>query len=288
MISVPSSTQNQLIRLSQGQLNLLEDCPRKFQNTYLEQLRPPVDPKYEESQLLGSHFHLLMQQQEMGLEISKFLEVDDNEQNQNSSKLKLQNWMNTFANIAPEILTPQTDSETFRESEHFRTLQVQNYLLTVIYDLLIANKSEVQILDWKTYRKAPSKRKLQYNWQTRLYLYVLAETSDYPPENISMTYWFVQSETKPKNIKFTYSSLQHQQTEKKLNQHLKKLTKWLQAYQQGKEFPQVPQGSKHCNYCQYASRCQRISGNAEEQISQDLLRTDSKLINLANIQEVPL
>ncbi|MEO1183795.1 MAG: PD-(D/E)XK nuclease family protein, partial [Cyanobacteria bacterium J06636_27] len=137
-------------------------------------------------------------------------------------------------------------------------------------------------------RKAPSKRKLQYNWQTRLYMYVLAETSDYLPENISMTYWFVQSETKPKNIKFTYSSLQHQQTEKKLNQHLKKLTKWLQAYQQGEQFPQVPEGSKTCNYCQYASRCQRVSMNSDNQISQNLLEADNNLINLANIQEVPL
>ncbi|MEM1394100.1 MAG: PD-(D/E)XK nuclease family protein [Cyanobacteria bacterium P01_H01_bin.150] len=277
-MSILNSTQSQLIRLSQGQLNLLEDCPRKFQNTYLEQLRPPVDPQYEESQLLGSHFHLLMQQREMGLKIGSFLQTDS----------QLQSWMESFANIAPDILTPQTDSETFRESEHLRTLQVQDYLLTAIYDLLIANKQEVQILDWKTYRTPPSKRKLQYNWQTRLYLYVLAETSDYLPENISMTYWFVQSETKPKNIKFTYSSLQHQQTEKKLNQHLKKLNKWLQAYQQGEQFPQVSEGSKICHKCQYASRCQRISANSEELISQDLLGTDSNLINLANIQEVPL
>ncbi|MDY6901148.1 MAG: PD-(D/E)XK nuclease family protein [Cyanobacteriota bacterium] len=272
------STQNQLLRLSQGQLNLLETCPRKFQNTYLEQLHPPTDPKYEESQLLGSRFHLLMQQREIGLKIGSFLQTDS----------QLQSWMESFANIAPEILTPQIDSETFRESEHLRTLQLKDYLLTAIYDLLIANKQEAQILDWKTYRTPPSKRKLQYNWQTRLYMYVLAETSDYLPENISMTYWFVQSETKPKNIKFTYSSLQHQQTEKKLNQHLKKLTKWLQAYQQGEQFPQVPEGNKNCNYCQYASRCQRISVNTEEQISQELLETDNNLINLANIQEVPL
>ncbi|MEO1760489.1 MAG: PD-(D/E)XK nuclease family protein [Cyanobacteria bacterium J06629_18] len=278
MIPLANSTQNQLLRLSQGQLNLLETCPRKFQHTYLEQLHPPSNPDFEEKQLLGSRFHLLMQQQEIGLEIGSFLQTDS----------QLQSWMESFAIIAPEILTPQTDNETFRESEHLRTLQVKDYLLTAIYDLLIANKEEVQILDWKTYRKAPSKRKLQYNWQTRLYMYVLAETSDYLPENISMTYWFVQSETKPKNIKFTYSSLQHQQTEKKLNQHLKKLTKWLQAYQQGEQFPQVPEGRKTCNYCQYASRCQRVSMNSDNQISQNLLEADNNLINLANIQEVPL
>ncbi|MGB6300785.1 MAG: PD-(D/E)XK nuclease family protein [Rivularia sp. (in: cyanobacteria)] len=276
MMFTPNSVQNQLLRLSQGQLNLLETCPRKFQNTYLEQLRPPTNPEYEEKQLLGSRFHLLMQQREMGLKIRSFLETDS----------QLESWMRAFAITAPDILTPATDSD-FRESEHLRTLQVQNYLLTAIYDLLIADKEKAEILDWKTYRRSPNKRKLQYDWQTRLYMYVLAETSDYLPENISMTYWFVQSESKPHCIKFTYSSLQHQQTQKKLNSHLKKLTKWLQAYQQGEDFPQVPEGSKMCNSCQYASRCERVSINSKEK-SQDLLGVDSNLVNLANIQEVPL
>jgi hypothetical protein len=273
-----NSPQNQLLRLSQAQLNLLETCPRKFQNTYLEQLRPPTKPEYEEKQLLGSRFHLLMQQREMGLKIRSFLETDS----------QLESWMRAFAITAPDILTPANDSEIFRESEHLRTLQVENYLLSAIYDLLIADKEKAEILDWKTYRRSPNKRKLQNDWQTRLYLYVLAESSDYPPENISMTYWFVQSESKPHSIKFSYSSLQHQQTEKKLNRHLNNLTKWLQGYQQGEQFPQIPEGSKTCNYCQYASRCERITVNSEEKSSQDLLRVDSNLVNLANIQEVPL
>ena len=275
-IQIPTES---LLRLSQGQLNLLESCPRKFQHTYLEQLRPPINPEYEESLLQGSRFHLLMQQREMGLKIGSFLQTDN----------QLQTWMQTFANIAPDILNPSIDSEAFRESEHYRTLQQQNYLLTVIYDLLIADKEKAQILDWKTYRKPPNKRKLQYDWQTRLYMYVLAETSDYLPENISMTYWFVQSQSKPYSIEFTYSSTQHQQTEKKLNQHLKKLTKWLRVYQEGKDLPQVSEGSKTCNYCQYASRCQRLFISSPDKLSsQNSLEVNNNLVNLANIQEVPL
>ena len=92
MIPLLNSTQNQLLRLSQGQLNLLETCPRKFQNTYLEQLHPPSNPDYEEKQLLGSRFHLLMQQQEMGLKIGSFLQMDS----------QLQSWMKSLAISAPE------------------------------------------------------------------------------------------------------------------------------------------------------------------------------------------
>ncbi|MHC5832750.1 MAG: PD-(D/E)XK nuclease family protein, partial [Nostoc sp.] len=89
------STPTQLLRLSQGQLNLLEACPRKFQHTYLEQLNSPSNPEQEERQTLGSRFHLLMQQQEMGLPIHSFLEAD----------AQLQSWMLAFADAAPEILT---------------------------------------------------------------------------------------------------------------------------------------------------------------------------------------
>ncbi|MGF1675907.1 MAG: PD-(D/E)XK nuclease family protein [Rivularia sp. (in: cyanobacteria)] len=284
MISMTNSPENQLLRISQGQLNLLERCPREFQHTYLEQLRPPINPENQEKQLQGSRFHLLMQQQEMGLEIGKFLEIENN-----NDILQLQNWIKAFAIAAPEILTTTANSEIFRESEHYRTLQVENYLLTVIYDLLIANQEQAEIFDWKTYPKPENKRKLQYNWQTRLYLYVLAETSDYPPENISMSYWFVQSQSKPHSIKFSYNSSQHQQTKKKLNQHLNRLTQWLETYQQGEQLPQLSENNKTCNYCQYASRCQRqIVGSDTESSSQNLPGVDLTLVNLANIQEVPI
>ncbi|MBE9034103.1 PD-(D/E)XK nuclease family protein [aff. Roholtiella sp. LEGE 12411] len=273
------STTTQLLRLSQGQLNLLEACPRKFQHTYLEKLSSPSDPEHEERQTLGSRFHLLMQQREMGLPIDSFLQVD----------VQLQRWMSSFANAAPEILTPAINDQTFRESEHYRTLQVQDYLLTVVYDLLIADNQQAQILDWKTYPKPLNKSKLAHNWQTRLYTYVLAETSEYLPENISMTYWFVQSEGNPQSIKFNYNAVQHEQTARKLNQLLSKLTNWLQRYQNNEQFPQVVEGSKACNYCQFATRCEREQSTAQESDDNQLSVNGTTLLsNLANIQEVSI
>ncbi|GBE93304.1 PD-(D/E)XK nuclease family protein [Nostoc cycadae] len=264
------SNSTNLLRLSQGQLNLLERCPRQFQHTYLEQLNSPSDPEHEERQTLGSRFHLLMQQQEIGLPIDSLLQADP----------QLQSWMSAFANAAPEIVTPLRHNQTFRDSEHYRTLQFQDYLLTVIYDLLIADNQQAQILDWKTYPKPPDKRKLAQNWQTRLYMYVLAETSEYLPENISMTYWFVQSQGRPQNIKYTYNNRQHQQTEKDLNELLNYLSNWLKLYQNGQPFPQIIESSKACDYCQFAIRCQRTP-STEGNITSPLPTIDS-------IQEVSL
>jgi PD-(D/E)XK nuclease superfamily len=287
------ATETQIIRLSQGQLNLLERCPRQFQHSYLEQLYSPVKPENEENLELGSQFHLLMQQQEMGLPIECVL----------ASNPHLQNWMQGFTDVAPEILASVGGAEVFRESEHYRTLKVGNYVLAVIYDLLIADNFQAQILDWKTYPKPPNQKFLEKNWQTRLYLYVLAETSEYLPENISMTYWFIQSDAKPESLKFIYNNLLHEQTGKKLKQLLDKLTKSLGKYHQGeqeKAFPQVSVGNKACDYCQFMAKCERLTtyveqatlhtSNPANPISPtediDITNGDVQLINIIDIQEV--
>ncbi|MBF2063896.1 MAG: PD-(D/E)XK nuclease family protein [Calothrix sp. C42_A2020_038] len=266
-----------LMRLSQGQINTLEKCPRQFQHTYIEQLYSPTDPERDQRLMLGSRFHLLMQQRAMGLSIDSFLEAD----------AQLRSWVDGINSMAPSILKA-SNNET-RESEHYRTLQFQNYLLTVVYDLLIADSVQAQIIDWKTYPKPQNPRYLEQNWQTRLYLFVLAQTSQYIPENISMTYWFVQPEDKPQNIKFNYTTVQHEQTKNKLNELLTQLTQYISEYYQGKNFPQVREGSKICEKCQFATRCHRnyavFNNNSESSPS---LAVESSLLNLVTIEEVTL
>ena len=267
---LPTSTP--ILRLSQGHLNLLAACPRKFQHSYLEQLNTPLDPKHEEYQILGSRFHLLMQQREMDLPINKLLQADP----------QLQNWMTDFSKIAPEIFITNIDNQTFRESEHYRTLQIGNYLLTVIYDLLIADQNQAQILDWKTYPQPPKRETLAKNWQTKLYLYVMAETSNYLLENISLTYWFVQSNEQTKHIILCYNEKEHQKTAQELNQLLNNLTQWVKDYQNNIPLPQIAKSQKICESCQYAMRCHR------QKIKEETMDIDQNFPNLENIAEVSL
>ena len=229
-----------LIRLSQGQLNLLTTCPPKFQQIYLEQLHSPPNPEQKEKQTWGTRFHLLMQQRELGLPIESLLAAEP----------ELHRSLAALIQAAPEILLPGNSNQ--REAEHSRTLGFNNYLLTVIYDLLIVNKETAQILDWKTYLKPPNKKKLANNWQTRLYMYVLAETSDYVPEQISFTYWFVKLPHQPQSLTFTYSSNQHQQTKQDLAELLKQLDQWLKNYRSsGVSFPHRVNCETNCPYYQF-------------------------------------
>jgi hypothetical protein len=259
-----------IISLSQGQLNILENCPRKFQHIYLDQLGIHIDPSQQERLNWGSRFHLLMQQRELGLPVELLVEEDQ----------ELQHWVTALVNAAQDVLTPK--SETFREAEHCRTLNFKGYILTVIYDLLIEEENSAQILDWKTYPEPKDRQKLANDWQTRLYRFVLAETSDYAPEQISMTYWFVKSQPHPQSLPFPYNRSQHEQTRKDLTMLLNQLTQWLVRYEDsGIAFPQVPLSAQKCSDCNFAIRCQRTSETSPS--SNRHLR-----VNLADIQEVSL
>jgi hypothetical protein len=270
-----------MIRLSQGQLNLLATCPRQFQHVYLDQLGSPSTVDQQEHQNWGTRFHLLMQQHELGLPIDRpTTEVlSENEQ--------LQCCVQALLKAAPEIFEFHSrEPNGFRQSEHRLTLEFQDYLLTVIYDLLILKNESAQILDWKTYPRPQNPQRLAQNWQTRLYRFVLAETSDYQPEQISMAYWFVQARShdsnviQPERIPFQYSAAEHETTRRDLQNLLNQLTQWLQDYQQGNLFPQIQTAIDRCDDCHFNVRCQRGKEYLNAQVDIAL--------NLADVQEIVL
>ena len=255
---------SRLLNLSQSHLNLLSLCPPKFQQVYLDRLGSLPDPKQQEGMEWGSRFHLLMQQRELNLPIEPFLAHD----------LELNASIKDLIGVVPELVN--SDSSIWREAEHYRTLGYDNFVLTVIYDLLVAQDDKATILDWKTYRKPAPRKKLASNWQTRLYMYVLAETSEYTPEQIQMTYWFVKS-GKPTNETFNYSQTLHQHTEQDLNALLSQLEVWLQNYQHHEV--NLPHKS-NCQDCPYhESLCVEDNLEIEHQ----------ELINaIAEIEEISI
>ena len=245
------------IRLSQGHLNLLTTCPPKFQQIYLEQLHSLPNPEQQEKQTWGTRFHLLMQQRELGLPLEPLL-AEEPELNRSLAAL---------IQAAPEIL--RSANQDIREAEHSRTLSFNNYLLTVIYDLLIVNQESAKILDWKTYLQPPNKKKLANNWQTRLYMYVLAETSDYLPQEISFTYWFVKLPHQPQSLTFTYSSQQHQQTKQDLAELIARLDRWLNDYRSsGISFPHRANCETNCPYYQFFSNIKENQGKIPKSITE--------------------
>jgi hypothetical protein len=243
-----------LMRISQRHLKILAACPRQFEHTYFtgfdaqnqHQLILPVSPAQQAKTQLGSDFHLLMHQRELGLPIEPIL----------ARSPQLNTWMQAMIQVAPALF--ETNPQTQRESEQVRTLAIDNYLFTAIYDLVILQPERADIIDWKTYPLPKYKKDLDLEWQTRLYLYMLAETSDYVPKQIAFTYWFIQSTPQPKSVKISYTLKQHRQTQTDLLALLSKLTNWLDANgTSGEPFPQVSASTGLCERCNFAARCGR-------------------------------
>jgi hypothetical protein len=244
-----------MLRLSQRHLKILETCPRQFEYIYFDRLTLPISPTQQIKTQLGSDFHLLMQQRELGLPIEPIL----------ARSPQLNTWMQATIATAPELF--ESNPQTYRDSEHVRTLTIDNYLLTVIYDLVILRPNQADIIDWKTYPLPKYKKDLDREWQTRLYLYLLAETSEYLPKQIGFTYWFIQSAPQPKSVQICYTSKQHRQTQTDLLTLLNKLTIWLNADRDRQEpFPQVEISTGLCQKCNFAARCGRESLSLEPHV----------------------
>ncbi|PSR18457.1 PD-(D/E)XK nuclease family protein [filamentous cyanobacterium CCP3] len=237
-----------MLTLTQSHLRQLDICPRRYQYGYLEQVPVPTDPEMLERQRWGTQFHQVMQQRELGLPVEDFLKAD----------AALDEAVQGLLTAAPDLFAPQCDR--FRQSEHRRTLAFNGYLLTAIYDLLLLEPNRGQIIDWKTYQQPSTQAQLAKAWQTRLYLYLLVETSDLTPEQVSMTYWFVappgaadRSEP-PSSIAIAYSKAQHRRTEADLRRLTDQLTVLLTS---GGDLPQVDPTQGYCAECSYAVRCER-------------------------------
>ncbi len=267
------------VRLSQGHLNLLAACPRKFQYAFLDQLSSPNLTEQQERQTQGAQFHLLLQQWQLGLPIAPLTQADP----------QLNQWFTAFESASPEILAlPGSDSLAIQQAEHERTLECQGYRLTMRYDLLLAGDRHAKILDWKTYPRPQDARHLAKNWQTRLYLYGLAETSPYEPEQLSMAYWFFQATqdtATPQSLSFSYDRSQHDRTHQDLTNLLQQLTDWLSHYAAGESLPQVGVAHPECDRCSFFSRC-----FGDSMPSDPRLETSDSLTlpAILEIQEVPL
>ncbi len=236
------------LRLSQAQLNLWATCPRKFQHLVLEQLAAPTPPEQQERARWGNEFHLLMQQRELALPVEPLLVAEP----------ELDETVRALQQAAPELFAPQPG--VWRDAEHQRSLTVGGFLLTAAYDLLIAGPQQAQIIDWKTYLRPRRRQDLARDWQTRLYLLLLAETSDYTPEQLSLTYWFVQLAPQPQALTFNYDRAQHARARQDLERLLADLAAGLQRYQAtGEPLPQVPLSAGRCTTCPFARRCERAT-----------------------------
>jgi hypothetical protein len=325
-----------MLPLSQSHLTILDACPRRYQHVFFDARSAPSTYEQHVKTQWGSQFHLLMQQQALNLPIQAVSSADTDMAASLEALSKAA--PEVFEHLAVRSLTSQSArlsnssrSDSFSQSEHRRMLAFNDYLLTVVYDLVVmpapqGKKStegitKGHIFDWKTHQTPPPEARLRADWQTRLYLYVLCETTELAPEQISMTYWFVRlraadssfgdfsvaldksvaipansTVAEPSSYQFGYSLAEHDRTRRDLIALTDSLTKMRRT----ENFPKVDIEKGICSYCPFAVKCDRLPTNASTLQSrsqatrsaspptaQQLLKAASQL-TADSVAEIPL
>ena len=244
----------QLNTLSQSSLQDYNDCPRRFELRYLQQLAYPAietEPALENEKHLkeGEYFHRLAQQHFIGIpaeQVSKLANTDN-----------LQRWWDNFTNATdlPSLTSsPKGKDLSGLKTEITLSAPLGKFRLVAKYDLIAFGGEKIYIYDWKTYRKRPKNEWLAVRWQTRVYRALLVQAGAHlnggksiQPEQIEMIYWFPDFPNDP--ARFDYKADQF-----KLDWDA--LTKLADEITTASSFPKTDEVSK-CSYCPYRSYCNR-------------------------------
>lgn len=240
----------ELTTLSQSSLQDYNDCPRRFELRYLQQLAYPAietEPalENEKHQREGEYFHRLVQQYFIGIpadQISKLANTDN-----------LQRWWNNFTNSSD--LTNLRDLSGLK-TEITLSAPLGAFRLIAKYDLIASDGNKFFIYDWKTYRKRPKSEWLAIRWQTRVYRALLVQAGAHfnggkpiQPEQIEMLYWFSEFPNDP--ARFTYQADQ-------FKRDWDALTRFAEDIKSASNYPKTDDTTR-CLYCPYRSYCNRGS-----------------------------
>lgn len=182
-------------------------CQRRFQLRYRLGLPWPQPPQLEawrQAALRGKRFHRMLERHFLSL-------LPEDEGELPAVDRKLAAWQRIFQTQGPVIPPGQ------RLPELTLTVPIGEHWLTGRFDLLVLGDAAAHIYDWKTESRPRSREELAHDWQTILYLALLAEggraltpdASPIEPEAIQLTYWFVHAPAQP--VTFRYSMAAHQE-----------------------------------------------------------------------------
>jgi hypothetical protein len=259
-------TMSETLLLSRPKLAAFLSCPRRFQLRSLAHLpwpNVPEDVRAAETMTRGQQFHLLMERHFLGLEISPT----------SIGNTAVSNWYQAFKNSNLSIPNGRF------LPEHRLTVPVGNHLLLGRFDLLVVGEEDgnpfAHIYDWKT-GKARHESVLREDWQTRLYLALLAEgegalwPNDHlgngislQPEHITMTYWYATEPDAPRIIQ--YSQAEHARNWAEIQTIVAQLDEHL-----AQDHWPLTDDWAQCRQCAYQVYCGRQeAGSDQTQLSEE-------------------
>lgn len=255
------------LTLAQQHLYTFQACPRRFYLRYLVHVpwpEAPLDSELELAYERGRRFHRWVERRFLGLPIA----------GEGTRDPVLESWWATFEHDAPAL----PDGRRFAETSLTVPIGPDGrHRLTGRFDLLIVGpaadgKPASSLFDWKTGEPREMAR-LVRAWQTRVYLFVLAEGGTalvprlpeaFAPDRLAFIYWYVADPATPRRI--AYDRVTHHRNRAELEAIVAGIDHQLTAG----EWP-LTDDWKECRHCPYRAHCGR---QAAGQDSQDISIVD--------------
>jgi CRISPR/Cas system-associated exonuclease Cas4 (RecB family) len=227
-------------------------CQRRFQLRYQQRLAwppPPIEPAQKERMALGERFHQLVERHYLRLPILA--------QDLDTQEGVLSQWWAVFLRHAPAVggamrVLPEATVQV--------PALVTGDTLLGRFDLLVVTAvGELHLYDWKTGKPRTSEA-LAADWQTRLYLALAAQSGaalgvpDLVPEQVRLTYWYVQEPEQPRVL--GYDTASHQQNWAEIQQLISQIANLPSKT----SWPMTPDESL-CAACLYQTYCGRTTTN---------------------------
>lgn len=235
-------------QFSQSSLQDYVDCPRLFYLRYVRGLSWPAveaEPALEHEQHLeqGAVFHQLVHQYQLGVSPEKLSAA--------IGEYDLRRWWSNFLEQGPRDLPGR------RYPEIVLSAPVAGHRLMAKYDLLAVEPGQRGVIvDWKTYRRRPSRQWLSGRLQTRVYPYLLVRAGSHlnqghalEPDAVEMVYWFTDFPDEPE--RFRYSATRYGADEAYLHSLIEEITGLSDT-----DF-EAAEDIKRCRFCRYRSLCER-------------------------------
>jgi hypothetical protein len=232
------------------------DCRRRFQLKYIYKVSWPAiqaEPLHnvEESLEIGIKFHHLTHQFSFGIEFTKL--------NPTNSYSQLTDYWTQFLDSSQEggLLHPVWQPDVQRYPEVTLFTYIAEALLVSKLDLIaIFPGSIIQIYDWKTNRKPPTRKWLTERLQTKLYPYILVQAGlslnngkPIIPEQVEFIYWYPSAPSSPH--RFPYNQSKYDEDQAFIFSLLEEI-----SHLHEDEF-HLTQNEQLCVFCVFRSLCER-------------------------------
>jgi hypothetical protein len=245
------------------------ECPRRFQLRYLLEVAwpaPEAEPVGEQERYgrLARDFHRLAHQHLLGIpaETLSAMVYDAD----------LERWWQAYLVYVPTLsgasVTPEIGLST----------ALAGYRLVAQYDAIVvgpaADPTRLVIVDWKTYRRRPTRTWLAERLQTRVYPLVLTQAGaplnggdTIRPGQIEMRYWLAEYPTSPET--FSYDEPTYRSDLDYATGLIAQIAE--RATNQGGRTDVWPltDDARRCRFCNYRSLCRRgtVAGPLAEHLA---------------------